>query len=297
MKITPHGARRIGRAALALGTLTALLAPPAAHAQAVTAPGTAQQPATQAPPAGATSSSSATDIGRVSTGPEQQANAELVVPNATTSRAAALEEKKEAPNIIEVQPLAEIVKLPDINMAEALQRFRASRWRPTRARGASSTSAASIPTSTPGPTPACASRLQIRLRPLAGVVPWRLTPSPWVSSAVSKLTKTLEPDMDAEGLGGSINLVPRTGAEHGGRPFLDADLGGGYEPLRDTPVEHAEFSAGRSFSGGDGIGGLFAGQAPSAPSSPRCFTVMSAASMTSRRAIPTTRAWGCPTRC
>ena len=32
--------------------------------------------------------------------------------------------------------------------------------------------------------------------------------------------------MDAEALGGSINLVPRTGAEHGGKPFLDADIGG-----------------------------------------------------------------------
>ena len=60
-------------------------------------------------------------------------------------------------------------------------------------------------------------------------------------------------------LGGSINLVPRTGAEHGGEPFLDTDFGYGYEPLRDTPVYHAEFSAGRGFDGGDGIGGWFAG--------------------------------------
>ena len=74
-----------------------------------------------------------------------------------------------------------------------------------------------------------------------------------------EVSKTLRPDMDAEGLGGSINLVPRSGAEHGGQPFLDADLGGGYEALRSTPVYHAEFSAGRSFSGGDGVGGLFAG--------------------------------------
>jgi outer membrane receptor for ferrienterochelin and colicin len=45
-----------------------------------------------------------------------------VIPSATTTRAAALEEKKQAPNIIDVQPLSEIIKLPDINMAEALQR-------------------------------------------------------------------------------------------------------------------------------------------------------------------------------
>jgi TonB-dependent receptor len=260
MKITPHGAGRIGRAALALGTLTALLAPPAAYAQAVTAPGSVQQPATQAPPPGATSSSSATDIGRVSTGPEQEANAERVVPNATTSRAAALEEKKEAPNIIEVQPLSEIVKLPDINMAEALQRIPgisletdSGEGRFINIRGldsdlnASTYAGVRLPASNPA-------------SPFSGgrAVAFDAFPTGIVGGV--ELTKTLEPDMDAEGLGGSINLVPRTGAEHGGRPFLEADLGGGYEPLRDTPVEHAEFSAGRSFSGGDGIGGLFAGQ-------------------------------------
>ena len=74
-----------------------------------------------------------------------------------------------------------------------------------------------------------------------------------------ELSKTLRPDWDAEGLGGSINLLPRTGAEHGGKPFLDTDFGYGYEPLRDTPVYHGEFSAGRGFDGGDGIGGWFAG--------------------------------------
>ena len=260
MKITPHGAGRIGRAALALGVLTALLAPPAAHAQAVTAPGSVQQPATQAPPPGAASSSSATDIGRVSTGPEQEANAERVVPNATTSRAAALEEKQEAPNIIEVQPLSEIVKLPDINMAEALQRIPgisletdSGEGRFINIRGldsdlnASTYAGVRLPASNPA-------------SPFSGgrAVAFDAFPTGIVGGV--ELTKTLEPDMDAEGLGGSINLVPRTGAEHGGRPFLEADLGGGYEPLRDTPVEHAEFSAGRSFSGGDGIGGLFAGQ-------------------------------------
>ena len=31
-----------------------------------------------------------------------------------------------------------------------------------------------------------------------------------------EVTKTPRPDWDAEALGGSVNLVPRTGAEHGG---------------------------------------------------------------------------------
>jgi hypothetical protein len=65
-----------------------------------------------------------TDIGRVSTGPPQgQSTRPQAIPSAATDRAAAIEEKKQAPNIIDAQPLSEIVKLPDINTAEALQRI------------------------------------------------------------------------------------------------------------------------------------------------------------------------------
>ena len=35
----------------------------------------------------------------------------------------AIEKKKNAPNIIEVQPQSEIRKLPDVNVAEALERI------------------------------------------------------------------------------------------------------------------------------------------------------------------------------
>jgi TonB-dependent receptor len=202
-----------------------------------------------------------TDIGRVSTGPSAGENAgEQVVPSATTSRAAALEEKKQAPNIIDVQPLSEIIKLPDVNTAEALQRIPgisletdSGEGRFINIRGldsdlnASTYSGVRLPASNPS-------------SPFGGgrAVAFDTFPTGIIGGV--EVSKTLRPDMDAEGLGGSINLVPRSGAEHGGSPFLDADLGGGYEPLRDTPVYHAEFSAGRSFSGGDGLGGLFAGE-------------------------------------
>ena len=224
-------------------------APPATPAAA--APAAAQKSA-QPPQA------TETDIGRVSTGPGESTR-QAVVPNATTDRPAALAEKEQAPNIIEVQPLSEIVKLPDINMAEALQRIPgisletdSGEGRFINIRGldsdlnASTYAGVRLPASNPA-------------SPFGGgrAVAFDTFPTGIVGGV--ELTKTLEPDMDAEGLGGSINLVPRTGAEHGGKPFLDADLGGGYEPLRDTPVYHTEFSAGRSFSGGDGLGGLFAG--------------------------------------
>jgi outer membrane receptor for ferrienterochelin and colicin len=94
---------RTGHSTAVVGPLLAVTAQ-LAWSQAITPPA-AQQP---------------TDIGRVTTGPGE---AETVTPSATTTRAAALEEKKQAPNIVDVQPLSEIVKLPDINTAEALQRI------------------------------------------------------------------------------------------------------------------------------------------------------------------------------
>ncbi len=208
----------------------------------------AQQPASE------------TDIGRASAEPGQpEKPANETPPSATTDRAAALAEKAQAPNLIEVQPLSEIIKLPDINTAEALQRIPgisletdSGEGRFINIRGLDSDLNAStyggvrLPASNPS-------------SPFGGgrAVAFDTFPTGIIGGI--ELSKTLRPDMDAEGLGGSINLVPRSGAEHGGKPFLDADLGSGDEVLRGTPIYHAELSAGRSFSGGDGIGGLFAG--------------------------------------
>jgi TonB-dependent receptor len=200
-----------------------------------------------------------TDIGRVSTGAQNPAEQAVVKPSPTIDRAAAVAEKQQAPNIIDVQPLSEIIKLPDINMAEALQRIPgisletdSGEGRFVHIRGmdadlnGTTYGGVRLPASNPS-SPSNGGR----------AVAFDTFPTGIIGGV--ELTKTSRPDMDAEALGGSINLVPRTGAEHGGAPFLDADLGSGYEPLRETPVYHAEVSAGRSFDGGGGIGGLFAG--------------------------------------
>jgi len=200
-----------------------------------------------------------TDIGRVSTGAGREQVEQQIVPSPTINRADAIEMKKQAPNIIEVQPLSEIIKLPDINTAEALGRIPGisletdtGEGRFVNIRGLDSDlngttyGGVRLPASNPS-------------SPFGGgrAVAFDTFPTGIIGGV--ELTKTLRPDMDAEALGGSIDLVPRTGAEHGGSPFLDADLGSGYEPLRRTPIYHGEFSAGRGFDGGDGIGGLFAG--------------------------------------
>jgi TonB-dependent receptor len=245
----------MGVAAATLVLNLMLTGMPVAQAQTPPAPAPGSTPA-GAPPG----QSGATDIGRVSTGPGQGENGPVpVVPNATIDRADAIAEKQQAPNLIEVQPLSEIIKLPDINTAEALQRIPgisletdSGEGRFVHIRGldadlnGTSYGGVRLPASNPS-SPSGGGR----------AVAFDTFPTGIIGGV--ELTKTSRPDMDAEALGGSINLVPRTGAEHGGAPFLDVDLGSGYEPLRRTPVYHAEVSAGRGFDGGDGIGGLFAG--------------------------------------
>jgi TonB-dependent receptor len=218
--------------------------------------GTASAIGQQTPPS---EQSAPTDIGRTSTKGQQGPSEEVAKPSATINRADALEEKKEAPNIIEVQPLSEIIKLPDINTAEALQRIPgisletdSGEGRFVSIRGLDSDlngttyAGVRLPASNPS-------------SPFNGGRATAFDTFPTGIIGGIEVSKTLRPDWDAEGLGGSINLVPRTGAEHGGEPFLDTDMGYGDEPLRGTPVYHAEFSAGRGFDGGNGIGGLFAG--------------------------------------
>ena len=59
--------------------------------------------------------------------------------------------------------------------------------------------------------------------------------------------KTLAPDREAEGLGGQIDLTPRS-AKSTVRPFLEADLGWGYEPLhKQTGPFNASLAAGVRF--------------------------------------------------
>ena len=241
-------ARTVAVAAVLLASIDSRVA----FGQAAPAPG---QPT---PPPGTPTQPGETDIGRVSTGPGQGEPAPAA-PSATTTRDAAIEMKRQAPNIIDVQPLSEIVKLPDVNMAEALQRIPgisletdSGEGRFINIRGLDSDLNASSYAGVRLPASNAAS-------PSGGTRAVAFDTFPTGIVGGVEVTKTLRPDMDAEGLGGSINLLPRTGAQYGGRTFFEADVGGGIETLRDSPVYHGEFSAGTSFSGGDGIGGLFAG--------------------------------------
>ena len=61
-----------------------------------------------------------------------------------------------------------------------------------------------------------------------------------------EVVKTLTPDMDAEGLGGSINLLSRS-MPSDGKPFVETTTGIGLEPLRNTAVWQGDITVGSSF--------------------------------------------------
>src|SRR5579859_2477035 len=61
-----------------------------------------------------------------------------------------------------------------------------------------------------------------------------------------EVVKSTTPSMDAEGIGGQVNMLGHK-LPAGGKPFLELDVGGGIESLRDSPVWQASLAAGTSF--------------------------------------------------
>ncbi len=71
------------------------------------------------------------------------------------------------------------------------------------------------------------------------------------------VTNTNKPEQDADALGGTIDISPRT-LPPSGKPFLDAKLGSGVETLRGSTTQDVEMTAGARF-GAHGIAGLGSG--------------------------------------
>ena len=198
--------------------------------------------------------SEGTDIGKVST---QGQEIITMSPSATGSRAQAQALKKDAPNVLEVQPYTEIQKLPDVNVAEALQRIPGislesdtGEGRFINIRGMD----ADLNGTTFDGVVLTASN---QSSPMGGARAVAFDAFPSGAIGGVEVIKSLTPDMDAEGLGGVINLVPR-GLPQGGGWFADASLGTGYEPQRERPLWQANFTGGDTF----GPSAVAGGQGP-----------------------------------
>lgn len=154
-------------------------------------------------------------------------------------------EQEEAPNLVDIQPAETIAKYPDVNAAEAISRipgvalsvdtgegrFVNIRGLDGNLNGATFGGVVLLNTQ-PGGT---------YFNGAGRAVEFDTVPIGAIDRIV--VTKTGLPDHEAEGLGGSIELTPRT-ALGLKKPFVDVTLGGGYEPLRGTGLVRDEVVVG-----------------------------------------------------
>jgi TonB-dependent receptor len=173
---------------------------------------------------------------------------ETVIVTGTRVQAQAV--KQDAPNVLDIRPIGEIQKLPDVNIAEALQRVPgvslesdSGEGRFINIRGMDAdlngTTFDGVRLTTNNPS-----------SPQGGAraVAFDVLPSGLFGGV--EVIKSLTPDIDAEGLGGIVNLLPRT-LPTGREYLLDASVGSGTETLRGSPVWDGQVTAGARFGDHD----------------------------------------------
>jgi len=217
---------------------------------------------------------------------------EMVV-TAPREEAAARARQEEAPNIINVQSAETIAKYPDFNAAEALGRipgvslssdtgegrFVNIRGIDANLNGATYGGVVLLNTNAGGTAAGGGGR----------AVEFDTIPTGAIDGIV--VTKTRLPDQEGEGLGGTVELTPRSAA-HITQPFVEGTLGWGYEPLHSHtgPVD-VDLAGGARFGFGD-HGLIVAGDGQEAPvradwiSNPYPFSfVLNASRKDDRRAV------------
>jgi TonB-dependent receptor len=202
-----------------------------------------------------------------------------VVVTAPREEVVARERQKDAPNLVSVQSIETIQKYPDFNAAEALSRvpgvslstdtgegrFVNIRGIDANLNGATYGGVVLLNTNAGGTAASGGGR----------AVEFDTIPTGAIDGIV--VTKTRLPEQEGEGLGGVIELTPRSAAGIT-RPFADATLGWGYEPLHDhTGPFDAELAVGARFGLGQSGGWV---------SNPQPFSfVLNASRKDDRRAI------------
>jgi len=156
--------------------------------------------------------------------------------------------QQEALNLVNITTAEEIRKLPDVNAGEALARVPGisletdtGEGRFINIRGLTSDLNSTtfgglrLPPSNPA-------------SPFSGgrAVAYDAIPTGLVGALT--VTKTNLPEQDAEALGGTIEITPKT-APRSGRPFVEGNIGTGRETLRDTTIKDVSVTAGTRFGG------------------------------------------------
>ncbi|MBV8634290.1 MAG: TonB-dependent receptor plug domain-containing protein, partial [Burkholderiaceae bacterium] len=170
--------------------------------------------------------------------------------------------QEEAPNLVNVRTTEEMRKLPDVSVAEAIARIPGisletdtGEGRYINIRGLDSDLNSTtfgglrLPPSNPA-------------SPQGGGRAVALDAIPAGFVGAITVTKTNLPEQDAEALGGTIEITPKT-APRSGRAFFEGHIGTGYEEQRHTGITDLSLSTGGRFGGaGTGSGTEFKSDNP-----------------------------------
>jgi TonB-dependent receptor len=187
----------------------------------------------------------------MSVGADMTALESIVVLAQRTPETVARQAQMEAPNLINIETYEQIRKLPDITTAEAVRRIPGisletdeGEGRYVNIRGLD----ADLNSTTFG---------GLRLPPTNNASPFggyravTLDSIPIGLVGAITVTKSNLPSQDAEALGGTIEITPKT-APQNGAPFIQGNLGSGYEPLGRSGIIDVAVTGGGRFGGGSG---------------------------------------------
>jgi len=165
---------------------------------------------------------------------------EVVVTGIAEGQVKALVEMKSAENIKNIVSAEQIRTFPDLNAAEVLQRIPGITLQRDQGEGRFVQLRGTPPELTnfningeQVPSPEGDFRY----------VGMDIVPSDQIESV--EVTKVMTPDMDADGIGGSVNVKTKRPAA--GKPQVLATLAGGYNNLRQSPIYNAQFSYGQRY--------------------------------------------------
>jgi TonB-dependent receptor len=184
----------------------------------------------------------------ITVGGEMTALESITVMAQRTPIAVAREAQYEAPNLVNITTYEEIRKIPDVSVAEAVRRIPGisletdeGEGRYVNCRGLD----ADLNSTTFG---------GLRLPPTNNASPFggyravTLDSIPIGLVGAITVTKSNLPSQDAEALGCTIEITPKT-APQNGAPFIQGNVGSGYEPLRGTGIIDVAVTAGGRFGG------------------------------------------------
>lgn len=179
---------------------------------------------------------------------EMSAMEQIVVLAQRTPISVARAAQMEASNLVNITTFEEIRKVPDVSVAEAVRRIPGvsletdeGEGRYVNCRGLD----ADLNSTTFG---------GLRLPPTNNASPFggyravTLDSIPIGMVGAITVTKSNLPSQDAEALGCTIEITPKT-APQNGAPFIQGNVGGGYEPLRGTGIIDVAVTAGGRFGG------------------------------------------------